>query len=267
MYSGEVRIHSGKDGSQLLAVPGASVLDSLGQAVDGCSDVNGDGVPDFVAGAPVGNTPVGFGTVEVFSGADGSVLLRIECPCTFATGEQFGGAVAASDITADGYADILVGSPQDATNGIESGRVRVYSGACGPMTPYGTGCPGSFSIVPALTGPACGAVPGTQVMLQIANGLGGSTSLLFFGLSEAAIPMGGGCLLNVTPVLPAVLPIPLGGSGAGNGSATLIGTFPASTAGLLFTMQAFVADPNVPMGFSNTAGLRVKVATTAPPGS
>jgi hypothetical protein len=104
-------------------------------------------------------------------------------------------------------------------------------------------------------------------MLQIANALGGSTALLIFGLSEAAIPMGGGCLLNVTPVLPPVFAIPLGGAGPGNGSATLIGTFPALTAGLLFTMQAFVADPNVPMGFSSTAGLRVKVATTTPPAS
>ena len=123
---------------------------------------------------------------------------------------------------------------------------------------YGQGCVGSGGFIPTLT---LSGVPaaGSSVSLIIGAGLGGSTAVILLGTGQAAAPIGGGCFLNVAPVLPAMLIVPLAGVGPGAGTATLFGPLPPGSTGVTFTMQAFVAEPSLPTSYSNTKGLQMTI--------
>ena len=128
---------------------------------------------------------------------------------------------------------------------------------CGQPFAYGAGCPGSGGFVPALDLTGCPRSEGS-VTLSITGGLGGATSLLFLGIGQTSQPVGGGCLLLVNP-LPAVGVLPLGGSGAGNGSISVPATIPMIASLATIDLQAFVLDGGVPIGFANTNGLEVPI--------
>src|SRR5690606_25688859 len=80
---------------------------------------------------------------------------------------------------------------------------------CAPF--HGVGCPGSGGLAPRLHLTGCPA-PGAQLLLAIEDGLGGAPALLLVAAQPAALPLGGGCLLNVMSPALAVGPLPLGGS-------------------------------------------------------
>lgn len=127
---GAVRRHarrrggSSRTGERLHSAVGAKG-DLLSYAEADAGDTDGDGISDYVVGAP-GN---GAGHALVFSGATGEVLLRLDGE---AAGDVFGAAVAgAGDVNGDGRADVLVGAPAAEGAGVNSGRVYVLSGADG----------------------------------------------------------------------------------------------------------------------------------------
>ncbi len=113
--------------------------DQLGFALDGAGDVNGDGRPDVLAGAPrasnngrylSGSAYVVFGrsaTTTVDLAALGEGGLRIDGarggtppvpPNPGAVGDLAGSSVAgAGDMTGDGRPDVLVGAPSADNNG------------------------------------------------------------------------------------------------------------------------------------------------------
>ena len=123
----------------------------LGAALDISADINGDGVPDVIAGDarhtanPNSHDTIAFnvGKALVFSGADGSVLF------TLVEGVQeednrFGEAVAAlGDVDVDGTADFVVGAPGKARENAAGpnedeglpgvGIAYVYSGKTGAL--------------------------------------------------------------------------------------------------------------------------------------
>jgi hypothetical protein len=141
---------------------------------------------------------------------------------------------------------------------LASGITVVLSTCPGEATVYGQGCAGSGGFTPSLTFTGCPA-PGEAVSIDIANGLGGAPSVLFFGLGASAIPMGGGCTLNTFPLLAPTISFPLFGAGAGNGVMSLPGVMPAGTSGLTFTTQLFVADAASPIGASASNGLQITI--------
>lgn len=106
--------------------------DNLGWSVDGAGDVDGDGVPDVVAGAP-GDEPTGpgSGSLRVYSGADQSLLhtfLGAE------PGAALGWSVAgAGDVNGDGHADVLAGAPFGSQLAARGGHARLFSGADGTI--------------------------------------------------------------------------------------------------------------------------------------
>jgi len=110
--------------------------DSLGYAVDGGFDLDGDLVPDFAAGAPGANRPnSGSGEVRVFLGsADPDTNADLSLPPlapnpSFTAGDRFGAAVAfGGSYNGDAYAELLAGAPQgNIISGETAGYVDVLA--------------------------------------------------------------------------------------------------------------------------------------------
>lgn len=140
---------------------------------------------------------------------------------------------------------------------IDGGLARGLCG--GTIETYGSGCPGTAGIVPQF---AMGGCPSTgyDVTFEVSNGLGGAVAFVFVGLGEAAVPMGFGCTLNVSPLVGSPLgPIPLSAGGPGAGSVVFPATVPPTVPSIVLpvTLQVFVEDPFAPGGFSNTNGVRL----------
>jgi len=115
--------------------------DIAGWAVEAAGDVNADGFPDLVVGAPRAITVGGTndGVAWIASGrflATGVGPARIHSwdgnPYQAQTPSRFGHTLAGGrDVDLDGVPDVVVGSPNDDSGGIMGGSVSVYSGATG----------------------------------------------------------------------------------------------------------------------------------------
>ncbi len=128
--AGRVYVYSTKTGRLLWKTDGAAG-DQLGTGVELAGDVNGDGVPDVVAGAPGG------GKAYVYSGKDGRVLLTLTAENK---DDTFGRHVtSAGDVDHDGHDDVLVGAPNNAAGGKDAGRAYLYSGKDGRRLATWTG--------------------------------------------------------------------------------------------------------------------------------
>ncbi|MFO0984423.1 MAG: FG-GAP-like repeat-containing protein [Planctomycetota bacterium] len=124
--SGSAKLFLGPYGAVRYTFTGTFGDRSLfGYSVAGGADLNGDGVPDVIIGAPDDNSAGGAGGVFLFSGKDGSLIQAIlsdEFPYLI-----LGRAVAlAGDWNQDGVTDFAVGAPYFF--GPTPGIVRVYSG-------------------------------------------------------------------------------------------------------------------------------------------
>ncbi|MBI4878172.1 MAG: FG-GAP repeat protein [Planctomycetes bacterium] len=109
--SGSVHVFSIQAG-QLYRFDGQSAGGAFGSSVSDAGDVNNDGFPDIVVGAPMDESfsPVASGSVEVFSGKDGTSLYRFLDPVPgMGLPQALGCCVSdAGDVDADGYADVIV---------------------------------------------------------------------------------------------------------------------------------------------------------------
>ena len=106
---------------------------SMGQAVEGPGDLDGDGLPDLLLAATGDDT----------GGEDAGAFFILHGPITAdratidadsgwfgeATGDQAGGSIAApGDVNDDGYADLVVGAPDQDLGGNGAGLIYIIYG-------------------------------------------------------------------------------------------------------------------------------------------
>jgi hypothetical protein len=158
-----------------------------------CGDIDGDGRGDiivgpgyFTGGASGPNTVVPPETVKVFSGADGTTVLRSFYPY----GPGFGGGVrvAAGDVNGDGRADIITGT------GSGTAHVIVFSGTDSSVLRSFFAYPGSTEGVFVAGGDVDGdgfddIITGTGTgasHVKVFSGQNGSELQSFFAFATAA---------------------------------------------------------------------------------
>ena len=106
----------------------------LGWSVSDAGDVDGDGVGDWIVGAPLadpgGRTDAG--SAFVHSGATGQLIRQFDGKTPL--GELGASVDGAGDVDGDGFADLAVGAPWTAPGGIQgAGAALVFSGATGSL--------------------------------------------------------------------------------------------------------------------------------------
>lgn len=253
--SGYAVAYSGQDGSKLFRLDGEYPGEIFGWAVDCNGDVNDDGHDDLLVAIPgLNEKGSGTGGIRVYSGKDGSELYTVPGEETW---HIFPESMAfAGDLNQDGHADFIGGTPY-TNHPPGDGTIRIYSGSIGEITPFGQGCPGAGGLTPGLRMSGW-ASPSGIVMLELINGLGGSLSLLFVGSSKASLPLGGGCELLLFPI-GATYPVPLSGSGPGDGWISLTIQLPAATPVGTYFMQALVPDAAGAKGYSMSNALSIEI--------
>jgi hypothetical protein len=187
VQTGSVTVISGKTGAVLYTLYGDALLDEFGYAVRGAGgDLDGDGVNDFLAAAPVysrnGN---GSGYVRLFSGATGQELHTFVQQTTDPLGPpslNFQFEVAVADVDGDGRRDVLVGNTLFDGHGL----VEVWRTAAASWSNYGTGWAGTNGI-PTITAEE-NPVVGQPIDIDVSNSLGATTpGYLAVGLATTSI--------------------------------------------------------------------------------
>ncbi len=117
----------------VLAIAEPSV--NAGASVAGGADLNGDGISDVIVGAPgyesSGNL-VDEGAAAVFFGGNGTLDTTPDAILRSGRAGAAGGAsVAIGDVNGDGYADVISGSPLNASAATAAGGVQIWHGGAG----------------------------------------------------------------------------------------------------------------------------------------
>jgi hypothetical protein len=259
---GRAYVFSGTGGATLLSLNGYDYGDWFGHAAAGVGDVDLDGLPDVVVGAP--GAPLGQieGYARLVSVASGFPIVTARGT---ALGDSFGWSVSgAGEVDGDGVPDFLVGAPAADPGGIAgAGRAQLLSATGIPpgSSLYGQGCPGSGGIVPLIRAgggfptTGTGGGPSNQAFrIVLPKALGGTSASLIVGPSSSdwmGIPLPfdlglvgmPGCSLLVAPF--ATIATSVLGSGPVAGVASVpmpVPSDPALAGGHVF-FQWIVADP------------------------
>lgn len=122
-WGGEAYVYSGLDGSILYTFTGTQGSGKLGTSVGGVSDLNMDGYPDLMVGAP-GEDPA---SVYLYSGKTGELIYTLTAGDR---GSAFGSTIASiGDTNGDYLPEIVVGAPETNYIGYRTGKAYVYDGA------------------------------------------------------------------------------------------------------------------------------------------
>lgn len=249
--------------SSSLAPPPSSDGSQFGWAVDFDGDriVVGQPTADTSqTGSPGPNSSVDSGAARVF--ARGGTQWY---PVALLESSQPGGGDRAGSAVAFHGGVVVVGAPfeSSASSGIGgdpsdnslagAGAVYAYEPPCGGVVAtVGEGCASSTGPTPSLSLSGC-ALPGAAISIDLSNGPPGAPAVLLVHGTPAALPLGFGCTLWVSPNATQ-----LPGFGLDSlGSVSLSATIPMSLQSSSVWLQAAVLDLSAPLWFALSNGLRL----------
>lgn len=284
-------VFSGATGAAIRTLAPLAFNEGFGFSVAGVGDVNDDGSPDLVVGAPRAQdgTPKTLGRVDAFSGRDATVLWRQDGG---SHGSQFGVEVALL-----GDTDGIEGDELLIREGMFVWTSRIVSARDGATrTVYATQASSlkavaalgdvdgdqradfveggfqSFAVIsprfgwndlghalagvagePELRGAGVLA-PETPVFLRLERASKRAAAITFVGVSEVNQPFLGGTLVPA----PNFLLGPFETDAQGKLALDLV-LRPALPSGLEFALQTWIQDPAAPQGFSASNGLRARI--------
>jgi Ca2+-binding RTX toxin-like protein len=133
--------------NEVFKILGAASSDNAGQAVSGAGDINGDGIPDVIIGAPQAdpNGRTDAGTAYVIYGKAGGLAADIDLAnltpdqgfkiLGAASNDHFGTSVSgAGDLNNDGIPDVIIGADQaDPSGRSNAGTAYVIYGKAGGL--------------------------------------------------------------------------------------------------------------------------------------
>ena len=263
-YRGLVRLWSGADGSELttLTLPIVSGYQYFGFSIDELGDVDDDGTPDLVLGAPmVGDPDDGdyfVGGVYVFSGADYSILASF---LGDATEDKLGWSVAGlGDVDGDGRPDLAAGAGQLEGLGVGGtvstgpGYVRVWTG--GKQCVAETYCIAADNSTgsPALIGYSGSlGVEANDLVLEVSGCPTKQFGLFYYGPGAVELPLGDGyrCVGADGVGLFRLSPVAIDGSGFASYALDIANPPDAKgqiEAGSTWNFQFWYRDPGGPGG-------------------
>lgn len=144
--TGAVYALSGATGVLIWAAPGLAAGDRMGTSVGAAGDLDGDGFPELLGGAPGADNATSPGYVQLLSGTTGSVVSQVQGD---SSGDRFGCAVAGiGDLDGDTLDDFVVGATHDDNNGSNSGMARLFITGVAPclvLTPPVPGIAGQVN--------------------------------------------------------------------------------------------------------------------------
>ncbi len=168
------------------------------------------------------------------------------------SGSPCHGALGANDVYAWSLAYVGDSRGSIASVGGFLGNPGSYTVVDASLVTYGSGCPGTGNLIPALTARGCPALGG-QALLSVANAPAAAPAFLLYGIGRATLPVGA-CMLNLASVLTAV-PITVDASGAS--SFTIV--VPTSITPGTLTTQIVVIDGGAADGFTLSNGLEIDI--------
>ena len=192
-----------------LVLLGQAAGDEFGSSLAAGADVDGDGAPDLVVGAPLanvnGNTDAG--RAWFFRAGD---ALDAVADCRFdgtSAGALFGSAIAAGfDWDSDGNADLAVGAPGDDAGGLDAGRCLLFFGGGGldavaDASIVGSGASAHLGCALSSLGRIRG--DGRGALLLGAYGASENGQALLFASSDGPVDVGGGGQRQAAQFFPA----------------------------------------------------------------